>query len=53
MKLLYINDNEAILEAFWNGDNNADNSRLDVLAPYRVIWGQGAGGASVHPPILL
>jgi hypothetical protein len=49
MSLLPINENEAILEAFWNGDKNGDDSRLDVLAPYRVTWSKGASG-SVRPP---
>ncbi len=49
MKLLPINQNEAVLEAFWDGDKNADDSRIDVLAPYEITWGDGASG-SVRPP---
>ena len=49
MHLLPINDHEAILEAFWNGDKNGDDSRLDVLAPYQITWPSGAGG-SLRPP---
>jgi hypothetical protein len=44
-----VNENEAILEAFWNGDKNGDGSRLDVMAPYRVTWLKGADG-SLRPP---
>ncbi len=49
MPLLPVNDHEAILEPFWNGDQNADGSRLDLLAPYRLAWLNGATG-KVRPP---
>ncbi len=44
MNLLPINENEAILEAYWNGDKNGDDSRLDILAPYHIKWPHGASG---------
>jgi len=48
MHLLPIKRARRILEAFWNGDQNGDGSRLDVLEPYHVTCRRAPAAPAFH-----